>query len=325
MAPAWFDSSVAQNDQYSRMNYPDAHSPRRDISWVEKSINTSLTCDKPGCIANSSIIAPFDPSKEQAKDCLISVFFHPTDMDNEFQGERVEYIQVNGKPFAHSCHPFADGCNSTATRPLIPCMNAVPLDMVLPENGVLTISAKISDQVDECPYQGNYLSAVPMVTCMVTPKEEASAMPTQAPADIQNGVCTLQAPLQCAAKGCSSKISIPISESCAQQGSCKLSINVTQTDYDNNDGTAELIEYIKVGSQNASTALKPGQNPCKSKWGGTPLTPDQMTFSALKDYALVNVTNTSTRVLVEAKISQFVDECASDGFLLDAMATVVCG
>ena len=38
--------------------------------------------------------------------------------------------------------------------------------------GVLSLSAQISDMVDECPYEGNLLSAVPVVTCMVTHKEK---------------------------------------------------------------------------------------------------------------------------------------------------------
>jgi hypothetical protein len=330
LKPAWFDSAVAQNDEFSRMKYPDFKSPRMDIDWEERSVNTTLTCDKPGCIANSSITAPFDPSTELAKDCQISVFFHPTDFENEFEGERVEYVQINDKPFAARCHPYADGCNATATRPLLPCVSSVPLDMVLPENGVLVVSAKISDVVDECPYQGNYLSAVPVVTCMVTSKTKAAAI--KAPDKIENGTCTVQAPLQCTQKGCSSKVSIPVSETCASQGTCKLSINVTQTDYDNGDGTPELIQYIKVGETNMTLeedGSKSGQNPCKSKWSGTNLTQDQLVFSALNDFELENITKNSTvdqrRVIIEAKISKYVDECASDGYLLDAMATIVCG
>jgi hypothetical protein len=329
--PAWFDSSVAQNDEYSRMNYPDSKSPRWNYAYVEKSVNTSLTCDAPGCIANSSLQAPFDPATEMAKDCKISIYFHPTDFENEFLGERVEYITVNGANFATACHPYADGCNQSASRPLIPCVLDVPLDMVLNQSApTLVISSKVTNVVDECPYNGNYLSAVPMVTCMVAPQEAPPAMQQLADeATVKNGKCTLQAPIQCDAKGCLATAEIPVSTDCASKGSCKLSINVTQTDFDNDDGTSELIEYIQVDGINASTSLNPGQNPCKSRWQGNNVTQDQLVYSALSNYALVNVTNTSSvtqrSVLVKAKISHWVDECASNGYLLDGMATIVCG
>jgi len=322
---SWFDASVNQVDGFGRTKFPGIGSPRNFFDWEERSVNTSLECKSPGCTANVTLLAPFDSSKEMAKNCRLSVFFRPTDFDDQYAGENVEWIQVNNQAVSGKCRPYADGCNQTAQRPLLPCVDNIPIDLLMPKNGDLKIAAKIPDVVDECPYKGNMLSAVPMVTCLVALKHnEGAPAPKKAVTMLNtNMTCVTKMPLQCSTKGCASEIAIPVNATCAGLGQCMLSVEVQQTDFDNQDGTDELIEYIKVDGAyiQAASNLKPGKNPCKSKWSGTNLTAADMKFAALSNHAV----NVSTgKVLVEAKISRFVDECASNGYLFDAVATVTC-
>merc|ERR1719335_1340039 len=170
------------------------------------------------------------------------------------------------------------------------------------------------------------LSAVPIVTCLVAqkPKGRQLAPAAKVKAKLvaeEEANCVMKMPLQCATKGCVSKIRIPVNNTCAKLGKCTLSINVTQTDFDNKDGTSEIIEYIKVNGKDVAKKLKPGQNPCKSKWHGKPIKLAQETFPALKNHVLKI---TEGQVLVEGKISKFVDECPSNGNLFDAVAEVTC-
>lgn len=318
---SWFDSSVKQLDGFGRQKVPGFQMPRNYLDWEERSVNTSLACAAAGCTANVSLVAPFDFNKEMYKNCRLSVFFHPTDFDNQYSGESVEWVQVNGRKVDTFCHPHAMGCNESASRPLLPCVHEVPIDLLLDhtaKNGDLKIAAKIHDYVDECPYKGNMLSAVPMVTCLVAPKHIEDVKPVTL---LDEMTCETKMPLKCATKGCASEIAIPVNSTCAGLGQCLLSVEVQQTDYDNGDGTTELIEYIKVDGKNVKEKMNPGKNPCKAKWSGKALTDQEMSFVALQDHAL-NVTN--GKVVVEGKITKFVDECPSHGHLFYAMATVKC-
>lgn len=276
-------------------------------------------------MANISLLAPFDHTKEIAKNCRFSIFFHPTDFDDQYSGERVEWVHVNGKVVSSNCRPMSGGCNETAQRPLVPCVNDVPIDHIMKENGDLSIAAKIPKVVDECPYKGNLLSGVPMVTCLVQTKPALPQLPKPVmvkpkPPPALN--CVTRVPLQCATRGCAAEVLIDVGKACGfHSGQCKLSVNVSQTDYDNDDGTNELIEYIKVAGKEVASKLKPGKNPCKTKWKGAAATTASYDFSALTDHA-VEVTNGVFSV--GGKISQYVDECASNGYLFDSLAEVTC-
>jgi hypothetical protein len=319
---SWFDSGVKQLDGFGRRKLPGINSPRSLYDWKERSVNTSLECDKPGCIANASLLAPFDFNTEVAKNCRLSIFFRPTDFDDWYKGEFVEWIMVNNKTVNTKCYPHSDGCNQTAQRPLLPCVSDVSVDLLMKENGNLDVAAKIPQDVDECPYNNMYLSAVPMVTCMVAPKT-STALSATASSDTASLSCTKTKALQCKEKGCSEKITIPVDSDCAALGNCMLSLNVTQTDFDNKDGTNEFLEFISVDGVVVKSNVTPGGNPCKALWSGTPADQIVMNYTALGPQA-INVTGGA--VVVEAKISQFVDECASQGqYLLDAMSTVTCG
>jgi len=324
----WFDDSVNQIDGFGRKKFPALGSPQNFLYWEERSVNTTLTCAAAGCTANVSLQAPFNPTTEVYKDCKLSVYFHPTDYDDQYAGEEVEWVQVNNALAGSSCHPFADGCNASASRPLIPCVQALPVDHLIPSDGVLHVAAKIATVVDECPYNGNLLSAVPMVTCLVAPKSMALEGEVAPAAGVKPvsllSTCNVAMPLQCPTRGCAAEIVMPVDPSCASAGKkCILSVAFNQTDFDNLDGTPELIEYIKVQGQPVASDLKPGQNPCMSKWHGEATPPAALTYTAIKDHDVTSQL-LEGKLLVEAKISRYVDECASNGYLLDAVATVSC-
>jgi hypothetical protein len=170
--PSWFDDNVRQIDGFGRQKFPGIGSPRNYVYWEQRSVNTTLTCAETGCTANVSLTAPFDWETEEAAECLMSVYFHPTALMTE-PGDFVEWIQVNNEPAQGGCRLSAAGCNSSAQTPLEPCLYNLPLAKLMSAkgDGVLTIAAKIADNsTDQCPYNGNYLSAVPMVTCLVGKK-----------------------------------------------------------------------------------------------------------------------------------------------------------
>lgn len=324
LAASWFDNSVYQLDGFGRKKLPALGSPAYYLYWDERSVNTTLSCKEPGCIASVSLKAPFDPEKEVYKNCLLSIFFHPTDFDDRYSRENIEWIRLNTNiTLEQNCRPTASGCNKSAARPLLPCVRDLPIDKLIPTDGALTISAKIPDTVDECPYEGNLLSAVPMVTCLVTDKAKAKAMEVGRPAPKILPSCNASMPFQCETSGCAVEIGVNMDKTCAVfHNKCTMSVTVNQTDYDN--PATETIEYIKVNGKEAAKDLKPGKNPCSTKWQGTPLQESELTFEALKDYDVTESIKINGSITLEGKISRLVDECAQNGYLFDGLASVTC-
>jgi len=319
---SWFDNSVNQIDGFGRMKYPGygSDNPRWYLYWEEKSVNTSLTCKNPGCIANSSLAPPFSTQTEIAKNCRLSVLFHPTDFDDQYSGEKVEWVQLDGREIMSNCHPMDHGGNETAWKPLLPCVESLAIDT---PNGSITVAAKIPEVVDESPYKDNLLSAVSVLTCMVTPKQQPPP-PPPLPQTAQQD-CSFQMPLQCPTRGCAAQIAMPVGYYClAVVGKCTMNITVNQTDYDNKDGTLEAIEYIKVDGSQVISDVKPGQNPCKSAFAGTPVAASDLVYDAVTSHELTYANSTNGIVMIEGKITQYVDECASNGYLLDAVVHVDC-
>jgi hypothetical protein len=325
--PSWFDASVKQIDGFGRRKFPGLGSPRRELLWEEKSSNTTLSCKKAGCTANVSLLAPFDWKTETANQCKLSVYFHPTDFDDTHKAEKVEWVQVNGVNVSTSCRPHALACNTSAHRELLPCVLDLPMENLMTENGAFSVAAKISDAVDECPYNGNYLSAVPMVTCLVA--KQGTQLPDVGADDMKLDARAANCssghmPFACTDMNCSAQVQVPLCfSSDLKSRKCKLRVSVQQTDFDGQDGTEELIEYIKVDGKSVKENIKPGKNPCKAEFEGKPLDSADLHFTALEDFAL-ELKNTSDVVLVQGKISPFVDECESDGNLLKGWAQVFC-
>jgi hypothetical protein len=322
---SWFDNGVNQLDGFGRDKYPGfgQENPRWYLYWEEKSVNTSLTCADPGCTANSSLSLPFSPATEIGKNCKLSVLFHPTDFDDQYSGEKVDWVQLDGKQIMSNCHPMDHGGNTTAFKPLLACVEGLPIDV--DGKSSISVAAKIPEVVDENKYDGNLLSGVSVITCMVTPIAQTPPPPSPETVLINKDYCNFSYPLQCPTRGCSAEIAINVGQYCLELlGGCTLSITVNQTDYDNKDGTVEAIEYLKVDGTEVVSNAKPGQNPCKSAFDGTPVPTTDLVYSAVTGHALSWDTNKNGTVIIEGKITQYVDECASNGYLLDAIANIQC-
>jgi hypothetical protein len=348
---SWFDSMERQMDGYGRHDMPSPLSPKRFMTWKEKTINTTLTCKEPGCVAKINMSLPFDPKKERYTHCRASIFFHPTDFDDHYSSESVEYIQINHMRVGSNCRPnIQAGCSELAKRPLIPCVEDFEIDRLIdmfPQYGdKLAIEAKISNEVDECKYNGNLLSAVPTVTCLVDPLPPVIEEPP--PKNLsRQAQCVASRPMQCTTRGCTAKTTIPIDADCVAGGKCKLTIMLSPTDFDNEDGSKEEIEFIKVGSAKVAgfmmpvaQHINPGSNPCKQEWqmaqvdGGhsADILKHGLTSYVQKfmNYSFPLISNLSIdvpldgNVVLEGKITDAVDECAANGYLLDSIATVTC-
>lgn len=319
---SWFDTYVDQFDDYGRQTEPDSASARYYIEWEERTRSVNLTCADPGCTANATL-AVFDAATEKAQHCRITVKVHATDFDDDWSRENVEWLIVNGQIVNEKCDPMAKACNATRQLPLHPCLTDYDVTNLLESNsGSLELAGKITDMVDECPVDGNLLSGEASVTCyvaaLVAPNSTTSSLTTPAPLTAFG-----QCPLQCAKPNCTAQCTIKLHQELIVNTTCKLSVQVNQTDYDGDEGSTEEIELITADGANVATEIKPGKNPCKSAAQGSPLNSTDLVYTAVDD---VDVTNSSMdgTLVVEGKLSEMVDECASNGFLFDAIAFVNC-
>lgn len=333
----WFDASVEQYDGFGRRKLPSFASPRRWTGWMERSVNTTLSCSQPGCSASVSLQA-WNGTVERARNCRLSVVVKPTDFDEQYSGEQVDYIMVNGVNVSVGCAPRASGCNATAQQPYYPCVTEFSLDKVVPINGVINISAKIPLSVDECPYNGNYLYAIPMVTCLVAPHVPGPiAMANDPGTTFTNvlfnasgaGNLSVQVPLKCQNAGCIATSTVNLATSVPpgyQLNQCTMQVDLNATDFDNSDWSTpqELIEFIQVEGQDVLTNYNPGHNPCKATYQGN-ATAQNLTQNVviLSNHNVSNLTSTGV-FMIQGKVSPAVDECASQGNMLDAMVQVNC-
>lgn len=171
LAAGWFDNSIDQVDGFGRRKFPTEGSPRWYATWQERRLNATLKCDKPGCMAKASLKA-FDSKKERAAHCRLSIAVKATSYNGTNWSKRVEWISVNGANVSANCYNGATTCNKTGPPNMEWCVSELILDRLLPANGSLEVSAKISPEVDKqtCPYKGSLLYAVPTVMCMVSPE-----------------------------------------------------------------------------------------------------------------------------------------------------------
>lgn len=324
----WFDTGVDLYDSFGRPEQPDSSSGRAYIEWQERTKNVSLTCKNPGCIANATI-AMFDAVKERVKHCRLTMKVHPTDFDDEYSRENVEWTILNGAKVNAQCNPYARGCNATAQAPLYPCLESLDItDFIDEETGALKLASKITDMVDECPTAtGNLLDGVAMATCFVADKVQLPppGLPpslTPAPSDVllsDHGTCKLQ----CKTTNCTAQCTVRLNQKDVENKTCKLGVILNQTDFDGDLGSVEVVNYIKADGKELGKDIKPGKNPCKLRMQGTALTQAQISYEAVKDHDVTADAKDGT-LLVEGQISEKVDECASNGNLLDAIATVNC-
>eukprot|EP00419_Tripos_fusus_P053867 CAMPEP_0172814300 /NCGR_PEP_ID=MMETSP1075-20121228/11162_1 /TAXON_ID=2916 /ORGANISM="Ceratium fusus, Strain PA161109" /LENGTH=563 /DNA_ID=CAMNT_0013654089 /DNA_START=18 /DNA_END=1709 /DNA_ORIENTATION=- len=319
----WFESSINRYDSFGRDAPPARDSPRNYVEWPTSLHNTTLRCKDPGCIANSSLEVK-GKAGEQLEKCRLSIHVHPTDFDDEYSREYVELLSVNGRSMTTRCFPKAHGCNGVNGQELVPCLKDYPLEGLLGPDKKLSISGRLSPMVDECPFEGHLLNGVVRVDCLVQPpwlaRRRASASPQQWGRVIQPPATNGTAMLQCKRPGCAANATIHLSKNIGPNATCKLTLTVNQTDFDGDLKQVEEIEWVKLDGNITLQHKSPGKNPCKHRNG---------TKILRGPYVLLNGTDVTQAaadgvIEIAAKISHMVDECGSNGFLLDAKATVLC-
>jgi len=329
--PVWFESSVNTHDAYGRKPVPSDNDPRSltaAAGWEERSVNETIACEEAECTAKTTLYA-FDPATEEAEFCKMSVGLHATDFDGAFALEGVKNWMVNGYLLTSVCEPMAAAstCNEKTQAPLYGCVSDVPVDLMVKDTGVLNVSGSLTKMVDECPYEGNLLSGVVFMTCMVRTIPTTTTT-TQLKVFQLRQPIVVTAPLQCAEPGCLAKALVSVDPTYAMYGgSCFMNISIIQTDFDA-AVKPETVEFIHLlGPGNLVANATPGANPCISESQGEPLTAAEKKFSLVENE---NVTAEllalpAGQLILQGKISEYVDECPSaDGFLLDGLITVRC-
>jgi len=127
LAADWFDNSVLQHDGFGREKFPNMLTPRRlhAAGWKERAVNTSLTCNAPGCVA-AATIQMFNPYEERAQSCVFSFWVHPTDFDQTYSGEEISWITVNNVTVKTNCQPQVSGCREPVSKQLHACFLNLP-------------------------------------------------------------------------------------------------------------------------------------------------------------------------------------------------------
>jgi hypothetical protein len=335
---SWFSPRVDEYDIYGRRLPPEVGSAQRMMAevggdaWFERTVNTSVVCSRANCTGSSTLYA-FDPATEEANHCYLQIHVHPTDFDADWSEERVRF-RVNGYTVKAQCDPMARGCNATAWRPLISCLRDMSVDHIINNtNGAMVVEGKISPMVDECPYEGNLLSSVAAVTCMVRPR--------RAPPEVQNLAgsqvtlmpeWTTSAPVRCREPGCNASTDLWVDPNYATQGgACLLTWTLNQTDFD--DASSEFLEYVNLGTLSGSINMRnnipemPSLNPCNAEYAHPDPDPARTPLTLIKG---LNISGAILRhgnagiITFRAKISNMVDECDSEGYLFDSRVTVTC-
>lgn len=317
---SWFDTRVDDYDAFGRNREPRHRSARRYLNWKQIGPkNCTLECKKPGCDASCKIDIYKPPVAETR--CTMSFGVHPTDFDDEACEENVEWVRVNNETVTTHCDPGTRGCMppaATNTSVLFACVREMDVtNEVKIGQGSLTVAAKISRLVDECPLaNGALLSGVATVTCWVLDMPKVTTTTTTTTHLINPNKC----PLQCKPCGCVATCSITLEPIENKGHKCLLGISVRQTDFESPE---ELVEWITVDNKTVKTQCKPGKNPCLERKKATD-TFIHDAFPCVKGHDVTNLIVANQTIEVSAKISEVVDECPSNGYYLDGFAEVIC-
>eukprot|EP00929_Paragymnodinium_shiwhaense_P006882 TRINITY_DN110832_c0_g1_i1.p1 TRINITY_DN110832_c0_g1~~TRINITY_DN110832_c0_g1_i1.p1 ORF type:complete len:513 (-),score=83.32 TRINITY_DN110832_c0_g1_i1:21-1559(-) len=317
---AWFEPNVVLQDGYGRREQPSDLASRYFIDWEKRTKKITLQCKAKGCVADASEQL-FDPDTELHEHCRLTIAMHATDFESDFSTEHLEWVSVNGLLVNAQCAPMASGCSEAALpveqRKLYPCVTDLALSKAILLTGKLNISSKLNKMVDECPVDGNLLSGVASVTCFIQNKTE--------PAKLSSEELQLNAskPLVCSEPGCEASTVLRLSKN-ASNKTCRLTVTVNHTDFD--DKASESLVFVSVNTANGTRFVAqnvtPGENPCHTAlMQSVPL--NRTTFKAV-DNEDVSSSVQDGFLEVTAKLSEMVDECGRDGFLLDAEASVHC-
>lgn len=324
----WFDSTVAQYDAFGRPRAPSEASERFFVDWAERRRSAAIACQAPGC-TGSATLEVFNASEEH-RGCVLSIAIHPTDFGDEFSTEVVEWFSANGRIVSKNCNPKVSGCNPLEAAQLFSCASEVNVDHLLNGSGTLEVAGKLSPMVDECPVDGNLLSGVVTMRCLVRPRQKVDSPlpPPQWPMpEPPKNETRASATLRCRTPGCEAISEIALTPP-AGNATCWLALRIRQTDFDGEvvsaDGVEEEVEWVRIDNRTVRSHSKPGRNPCKEAKNRSLTQADGVFFSLLQGE---DVTEKAMRgpFNVSVKISDMVDECGSpEGDLLDAIATVTC-
>lgn len=135
--------------------------------------------------------------------------------------------------------------------------------------------------------------------------------------------------LNCSTPGCTAWSRLHVDPAIARLGgTCKMSVNVTQTDFDESVGVPEVIEFIALeGAGNLTANVKPGRNPCTEEYSSGKAVPFQeRAFPVITDLDVTQYILKAHlgKLVLSGKISQHVDECGSNGSLLDGYVNILC-
>jgi len=313
----WFDTHVMNYDAFGRINEPAARG-RQYIGWEPKLSHAKLNCKTPGCIANTTLKV-YEPG--QVAKCFMTFATHPTDFDDDHSEEVYEWISVNSAKVNTYCKPRATGCGPNAVRKtaLYPCMLRQDISQLLSDNnGTLNMAAKISDMVDECPLgDGSLLSAAAEIYCLIEKEKEQVAAKEASPKKGVDGFGLLQ----CKEPGCAANTTVFLDKHAVQGLTCRMNVKINQTDFDQDLGSVEQVEWINLNGTQIKANCTPGSNPCKNATKGKDIihtSYDCVAGEVVNQYAWSGAVN------VSAKISPKVDECGSQGFLLDGVVEILC-
>jgi len=228
------------------------------------------------------------------------------------------------------------------------------VDSLIKDDGQLFVEGKLSSMVDEFPRNGNLLDGEATVSCLVRKRPEWH--PPQADlAKINKTMAKFNETLAkmfedqnfsawfgCTKPGCAAEATLEVGESMLNR-MCKLTVKISQTDFDDEMGTNEQVEFLKVNGKAIGEPVKPGKNPCKQAADlGQPPPNTSQPQSGLSDgvgvsnisddddaYVLADGLDVSEeartgKITIASKISDAVDECGYQGFLLSGIAIVRC-
>jgi len=353
--PMWFDTAVGEYDAFGRNREPSPHSQRRYVEWERRTERVNLTCGSVGCVANATFPRLFNHSEEQRRLCQLSIAVHATDFDDEYNSkERVEFFKANGETVGVNCNPMASGNTEEAQNAWYPCVNELDVDSIIKDDGQLFVEGKLSSMVDEFPRNGNLLDGEATVSCLVRkrlewhPAQVDLAKINETMAKFNETLAKLfqaqnfSAHFGCAQPGCAAEATLEVGESMLNR-TCKLTMKISQTDFDDDMGTDEQIEFLKVNGKTIGESVRPGKNPCRraAELGQLPLdtsqprsgfsngtsvanTSDDDDVYVLADGVDVSEEAKTGKITVASKISDAVDECGHQGLLLSAIAIVRC-
>lgn len=348
----WFDTAAGTVDIYGRRVPPTKNSAQWVLAqpevpvgnkWIERAINTTVVCATPGCTGRSSLQA-YNPKTEEGRFCRLNIAVHPTDFDDDYDTEPIDLWVVNGYGARSKCDPMARGCNATAARPLYSCLRELDVDHVVdPSKGNMVIEGRLNKMVDECPYNGNFLSAVAVVTCLVRGIPEVYAESHGLPLTSSGGPYsssdtealegfTVETVLACDSPGCKNLTTFYVNPTVAfYGGTCTMDVVLDQTDFDDSTYSSEFLEYIELkGYGNLSGTVFPGKNPCNEEYAGMKVPASDRNYTVATGIDITEAVLKGNVGLVgtlqlEGKISDMVDECAVDGkWLLHVSAKVTC-